>query len=113
MSDHDLKPEAYEVGRLEKKSDFFGFQKYIKRASLKFDKVMDIMHDVPFEDSKFMDAKIEDVEANIGMPTRSKSKAKMDCSSDEKYDNGDSRRNIYLQEKLRESIRQEHVNTVY
>jgi hypothetical protein len=43
MSDHDFKPEADEIGHLEKKSDFFAFQKYIKRVSFKFGKVMDII----------------------------------------------------------------------
>ena len=108
MNDHDLKPEADEVGRLERRADFFAFQKYIKRASFKFGKVMDIMHEVPVAVDEVMDMKFESSVEVSGMSTRSKSKVKMDSSTDEKYGNDDPRRNIYLQEKLRESIRQEH-----
>ena len=74
MNDHDLKPEADEVGCLERRADFFAFQKYIKRASFKFGKVMDIMHEIPEAVDEVMDMKFESSVEVSGMSTRSKSK---------------------------------------
>jgi hypothetical protein len=107
--DRDLKPESDEVGRLEKKGEFYAFKKFIRRASYKYGQVMDLMH----RDSQVVavDSTTSTWDASASArTTRSMSKKAEELKEvkvPERYESNSAMKTLYLQEMMKEEMRAE------